>query len=231
MIKKFIAVLATLAFLGGCAGEMSTVTVTERPDGTRVTTTSNVNNSDTAAYYGSVSAHSASEGARVSSMVEDIMQPSGTENPEARAWENAFKTAMIAYGDNLRPRDYSGQKNKTWIDVAYKAVAPLIGAIETATIAGAVVSVVGDMASGGGDTVISQGEGGTVEGSFNKETNEASTLYGDAQVNNPDNSVNENPVTPESEDDSEDVEEVPYSATCSEESEMEGICTSVEPEE
>jgi len=228
---KLLGVALVAFMLTACAGQMSTVTVTEHVDGTRVTQTTNVNNSDTAAYYGSVKAHSEAEERRVVGMSEHMMKPSGAQDPEARAWENAFKSAMMAFGDNFKPTQYSGEKNKTWIDVAEKAV-PVIGSfMNTATMAGGGVAIADKLLDREVGNTINMGDGGTVDGSFNTEKHEstAKTLYGDASVNNVDNSVKEE--IPAEEPEEEEEEELECSETCSPESELDGICIPCEDEE
>lgn len=226
--------------LVGCSGkDLSTVTVTEKPDGTKVTQTTNVNNSDTAAYHASNAKQMESESNRISNMTEDVMKPSGTQDPEARAWENAFKSVMIAFGDNFSPAKPTGEAPETWINVASKAIDPIARVVTGGIYAGAAVSFADKMMDRDAGTTVNMGDGGTVDGSFNTETHEskASTLNGDANIDN-------SSISEVSEDDElifEEEEELEVGGRCQDESscgpgttcdlhpgETEGTCVAIE---
>jgi len=173
--------------LTGCAGtiEKSTQTVTDKPDGTRVTVTTNKDNSTAAGYQEAYKSHFKSEAKRLIKQTDAIMGIGEGLTGEAKGWADAFKVFALATGENFKPTKFQLEKSKTWIDVADSAVSGGTDLLKAKTYVGGAVdlaeAVIGRV---GGDTNIVMGEGGSIDSAFNEETNEsnASTLYGDAKI-------------------------------------------------
>ena len=190
MKKTLLAVLAGALMLSGCGmtvSDKSLVTVVEAPDGTRTTSTTNVNNSDTAAHFKARQVHSQSEAQKVANMTESIMNQDTCQNctDEGKAYSQILKSVMVAFGTNFQSQEWEGKAPTTWIDVADHAVDPVVGLAEKAVYVGGAVDFADKMLDRvGGVTNIQMGENGKIDSSFNKEINEsnASTLYGDAEV-------------------------------------------------
>jgi len=173
--------------LTGCAGTMdkSRVTITDLPDGTRTTLTTNVDNSPA---YGDQQAYGRdieSEGKRLASQTESIMAPCVDCSPGERAWSQAFKIMTLGYGVNFKVSRFELEKSKTWTDVASEAIKPLTNLGKVTVLASAAVEFADKMLDKAGTTNIQMGDSGVIDGSFNKQSYEsqASTLYGDAEVN------------------------------------------------
>jgi len=188
MKKILFAVLSGMILvLSGCAGMMdkSQVTVTDLPDGTRTTITTNVDNSPAYGDQQAYGRHIEAEGKRLASQTKDIMKPCENCPPGERAWSQAFKIMALGYGDNFKVARFELEKSKTWTDVASEAIKPLTNLGKVSVISSAAVSFADKMLDKAGSTNIQMGEGGTIDGSFNEQSYEsnASTLYGDAEIN------------------------------------------------
>jgi len=140
------------------------------------------------AHFGARKAHSVAEAQKVADMTESVMADNcPTCTPEGKAWAKAFSTMAVAFGTNFKSQEYQGAAPKTWIDVADSAVKPIASLGEKMIFVGGAVDFADKMMDKmGGSTSIQMGDGGTIDGSFNTESHEstASTLYGDAEINN-----------------------------------------------
>lgn len=121
MIKQ-LALLAVLAItMTGCIGgkDLSTTTTTIKPDGSIVTVTTNVNNSDTHSWTVASVQHSRAEQARLAAMTESVMKTDTCVDctGEGRAWSEAFKVLVVGYGENFKFNKFMLEKPKSGYDV------------------------------------------------------------------------------------------------------------------
>jgi len=186
---KTIFTLLTILTLGltGCAGTMekSTVTITDLPDGTRTTMTPNVDNSPA---YGDQQAyikHMESEGRRLAAQTASIMAICEDCTGVEKAYSDNIKMVVFGFCTNFRVTKFDLEKSKTLIDVADNFVGKATDFLKVKTVVGGAVSLADKLIDKAGTTNIQMGDSGVIDGSFNNQSYEsqASTLYGDAEVN------------------------------------------------
>lgn len=139
-----------------------------------ITTTTNVNNSDSHDYYIGAIKHKQSDSAKLSSMTASVMGSNSCKDctDEGKAWAGAFKMLILGYGDNFASEAYTAEKAKGLYDVAETIVN---GVVKVST--GGILSY-GDFKMGAGSTGggygeglrIDMGDGGSIVGSFTEQT-------------------------------------------------------------
>ena len=166
-------------------GDRSLVTQIQSPNGTITTTTTNVDNSVAYGDQQAYGRHIESEGKRITKQTEAIMKVCKDCTGEAKAYSDSMKMVMLAYGPNFKVAGYELEKSKTWTDVASEAIKPLVGLGKTTVLVGGAVDFADSMLDKAGATSIVMGDNGSIDKSFTNETSEsnASTMYGDAEIN------------------------------------------------
>lgn len=167
----------------------STITQIQQTDGTVVTTTTNVNNSDSHDYYVGAIKHVEADSQKLSLMTASVMNSPACSDctEEGKAWATAFKMVVVGYGVNFKANPYTAEKSKGVWDVTEAVVN---GAVKIAT--GGILSY-GDFKMGyGSEGVGGFGEGVRIEmgdsssiiGSFHEQdtTTSAITNEGDSVV-------------------------------------------------
>ena len=166
-LSVFMLLLNT-ACVGGVF-EGSTVTEIQQTDGTVVTTTTNVNNSDSHDYYVGAIKHVEADSQKLSMMTASVMSSPACSDctEEGKAWATAFKMVVVGYGVNFKANPYTAEKSKGVWDVTEAVVN---GAVKIAT--GGILSY-GDFKMGYG----SEGVGGFGEG-VRIEMGDSSSIVG-----------------------------------------------------
>jgi len=191
--------------IGGLFGSGSTVTSTVLSDGTVVTETTNVNNSNTAAYFRGYEVHVTKDSATRTSMAKSVMTigDDGTCVGECKGWQEAFKANAIAYGTNFQATPYTLEKPKDLMDVVDSGVKVIGGVLEKGTMVYGAVEFGKALVESKGDTTVTMGNKGSIEGAFHSSAEEvhATVLGEDGQpVATIDNTV----------DNSDDHSVIPY---------------------
>ena len=177
----------------------STVTNTVLTDGTEITETTNVNNSNTHDYFKSYETHVTKDSEARASMAKSVMTigDDGSCVGECKGWQEAFKANAIAYGSNFQPTPYTLEKPKDLMDVVDTGVKVVGGVLEKATYVYGGVELGKAVLSNTGSTEVNMGDNGSISGSFVDTTTEVhATQIGDG---GPDASIDNSQMPPEEE--------------------------------
>jgi hypothetical protein len=181
IFKKVVLPIALLLSLSACIGgkDLSTTTETLRPDGTLITTTTNVNNSDTHSWAQAYKSHVEQDQAKKVGMAKAISREGSCENctDEGKAWSEAFKVMAIAYGHNFQSDEFTLERPTNGYDLGKVAIEGLVDLGKVATFTYGGVELGKALVNGAGSS-IQMGDEGHVESSFNTSNIEAHATAG-----------------------------------------------------